>query len=95
MSHHDAVVPLSVVDQDDDGDGELDVSFDWTPGQTASGMSGPPEDYDPGAADEFYIASVSYKYGDTLVAAKFSPEEEDQLSEWLAENWDRPEPDYD
>lgn len=37
----------------DDGETEVEVSFEFTPGTPESGVSGPPEHYDPGSGPEF------------------------------------------
>lgn len=85
MSHHDTTVPLSVIDPTDDGDGEIEVSFDWTPGSAPSGEFGPPENYDPGCGDEFYIVDVT---GSPL---GHGPAAADKIIAYLEENWDRPD----
>ena len=79
MSHHDTTIPLSVFDDDDDGGGEVQVSFDWNAGSAPSGLTGPPENYDPGAGEEFYIVAVE------------PPQDDNKVIAWLEENWDRPD----
>lgn len=84
-----ATVPASVIYPEDD-DGELEVTFDFTPGQEPSGMYGPPEHYDPGCGDEFLVLTVKYRgmvYG-------LEPEDEALVDNWLAEHWEPDEPDY-
>lgn len=38
----------------DNGETEVEVSFEFTPGTPESGAFGPPEDYDPGSGPEFW-----------------------------------------
>lgn len=88
-THHREAVPLSILDG---SDGELVVEFDWAPGTAPSGLSGPPEHYDPGDGDEIVITGCSY---DTTpgIPVGLGPHEEERVVEWLDENWIRPEDD--
>ncbi len=86
-------MPLSVIDPEAD-EGSLVVTFDWTPGQEPTGFSGPPENYDPGSADEFTILSARYDVAFPHVVG-LADHEHEAVIEWLDENWKRPEPDYD
>lgn len=43
----------------DDGIVTLDVEFNLVGGEAPSGMSGPPEHYDPGSAPEFVLIGAS------------------------------------
>lgn len=99
-----ATVPFSVlgeqarwlIDTAADEDAELEVSFDFTPGQAPSGEFGPPEHYDPGSGDEFEEVFVTYRG----IPQGISGDGEERIVNWLAENWepdepDYPEPDYD
>jgi hypothetical protein len=90
-THFRETVPLSVVEGD--ADGELIVDFDWRAGSPPSGMSGPPENYDPGESDEFVITAVSYDTAPNIPVG-LAPHEEEKVIEWLDENWMRPT-DYD
>lgn len=65
----------------------LPVTFDWAPGTPTTGLSGPPENYDPGEGDEFVIVSPP----------DLSCNAEDRIIEYLDANWERPadEPDPD
>jgi hypothetical protein len=82
-------VPQDVIYPDPENespDRMITVAFEWTAGEAPSGLSGPPENYDPGSGDEFY-----------LVGADLSDEQEERVIEWLDEHWERPDdqPDYD
>lgn len=92
-SQHTADVPSSIAlpsdPEDQSPDYDVTVVFDWAPGNPPSGLSGPPENYDPGDGDDFVIITSGEIAGDDL------PDHiVEQLIEWLDENWDRPEPDY-
>lgn len=92
MKPHETIVPLSVLDPDDEG-GELAVRFEWRPGTPETGrFSGPPENYDPGEPDEFTILSAAYVIRGHHVPCGTAMHEDDKLAEWLDENWERPEP---
>ncbi len=82
MTHHTINMPLSVIDDKDDGSGEIEISFDYAPGSPPSGMTGPPEHYDPGSGEEFYVVDG----GRRLTSAQ-----NDAVVDWLEENWDRPD----
>lgn len=71
----------------DDAAEVITVTFDWAPGTPPSGLSGPPENYDPGEGDEFVI----------VTPPQLSCDAEERLIEWLDANWERPadEPDPD
>lgn len=56
------------------GDGDLIVTFDFQPGTS-------------GSADAFSIEEVSFDLGGF---AMLTPEEEEQVATWLAQNWQRP-----
>lgn len=64
-------------------------------GSDPSGMSGPPEDYDPGSGPELHIVSVHE--GDEADAPEIhiSDEERYRLEDIIAENPDWWMPDYD
>ena len=88
MSRHTETVPLSAfaglgeheIDLTGHDDG-LPVTFDWSPGHEPSGMSGPPEHYDPGSPDEFVIVEP----------ADMSLNADCAITEWLDSNWERPD----
>lgn len=84
---HTAHVPLSILDG---SDGELIVTFDWAAGTAPSGISGPPENYDPGEADEFNITAAHYDVAPG-VSVLLADREEEQVIEWLDANWERPD----
>lgn len=89
-------VPMRVIDPTDDADRSLRIEFAWTPGQESTGMSGPPENYDPGSGDEFEIERASYVLkNDSLVPCGLAEHEEEAVINWLDEHWPRPpaEPD--
>lgn len=90
------IIPFSVLDPEDE-ERELEVTFDWVSGYPPAGLSGPPEDYDPGSGDEFYILSVAYiGPHDVHIPYGFGQADDDKIIEWLDEHWERPEPeDYD
>jgi hypothetical protein len=83
---HQAEVPESVV-FDDERDACVTVTFEFRAGTPPSGLSGPPENYDPGSGDEFYVVNPAGLW----VGA------EDRIIEWLDANWERPDdqPDWD
>lgn len=89
---YEAEVPASIAlpsdPEDQSPDYDVTVEFEWTPGTPPSGFSGPPENYDPGSGDEFYILSPTEDADGARVEA---------IIEWLDENWERPddEPDWD
>lgn len=82
-----ADVPSSIAlpsdPEDQSRDYPVTVDFEWREGTPASGLSGPPENYDPGEADEFVILSDDFE------------RQEEAIVEWLDANWERPEPDHD
>jgi hypothetical protein len=84
-------VPLSILDG---SDGDLIVTFDYSPGTPATGLSGPPENYDPGEGPMVEVVSTSYDVGPLCGLAAHEIE---KVEEWLAENFEPPEdgPDAD
>ncbi len=76
-----------------EGNGEIEreceLRFDIDPGEPATGMSGPPENYDPGYGPE--IAKIAVFVGDEDVTAFIDIE---AASEYACEHWEAPEPDY-
>ncbi len=91
-NRHTARIPMTAFDDQDDGFGEVDVAFDWTPGSPATGMFGPPENYDPGSADEFYIVGAVQILPNGTTAPFMSCDEWDEkIAEYLEENWERPD----
>lgn len=92
-THHRETVPLSVIDG---SDGDLVVEFDFYRGTPASGMSGPPENYDPGEGPEFYVTASCYESAPGIPVL-LADHEVDKVTDWLLENWtppdDGPDPD--
>lgn len=91
VRYFEETLPLSVVDHESE-EGSLVVRFEWNPGTPETGRTGgPPEDYDPGSADEFVIRSASY---DTSpgIPVYLSPVEDERVTDWLDENFERPDP---
>lgn len=85
-------VPMRVIDADDDADRYVRVEFAWTPGQEPTGLSGPPENYDPGCGDEFEIERAFYVLkNDSLVPCGLADHEQESVIEWLDEHWTRPD----
>ncbi len=85
-------IPMSVFDDQDDGNGEIDIAFDWTPGQAPSGLTGPPENYDPGSGDEFDLLGASgVKWDGTSFPFMLCAEWEAKIVEYLNEEWERPD----
>ena len=87
-------VPQDVIEAGEGG--LLSVSFLWHPGTEPSGMSGPPENYDPGDGPEVDIEQVEMDG----VLQLLDEEQDEALVNWIAENYfevedDWPEPDYD
>ncbi len=92
-TRHDAEVPMDalsrlnpdLLDQIDpdaiDEGTTLAVMFDYAPGTAPSGLTGPPENYDPGSPEEFYVVHPKHLPGDV----------DDAISEWLDANWERPD----
>lgn len=76
----DEAVPGRLIGQDPLDGTMVDVVFDWSPGREPRGMSGPPENYDPGEGEEFNIVSPP----------GLSAEHEEAVIEWLDANWERP-----
>ena len=85
---YQADVPESIVHFDPEDESRegppIPVEFEWTEGTPPSGISGPPENYDPGEGDYFNI--VSHDFDDAT---------EERVIEWLDQHWQRPEPDWD
>lgn len=81
-----AEVPSSIAwpsdPEDQSPDYDVTVEFEWTAGTPPSGLNGPPENYDPGSGDEFYILSPT----EDADGAR-----EEAIIEWLDENWERPD----
>lgn len=71
--------------EDQSRESDVTVVFEWSPGCPPSGLSGPPENYDPGEGEEFNIVSSGPVAGADLPDAV-----EERLVEWLDENWTRP-----
>ena len=83
---HEGTVPGYLLTDVDSSDHQplVDITFDWAPGTEPSGLSGPPENYDPGEGDEFVIVTPE----------GLGEEIEEAIINWLDENWERPvEPD--
>lgn len=80
-------IPADVIGQ---GDGEIEVAFEWTPGQGPSGQFGPPEHYDPGSPDEYEDITATLDG----VPLALTGDDEEKIADWLAEHWEPPEPDY-
>lgn len=92
MTRHIERIPMSVFDDRDDGDGEIDIAFDWTPGQAPSGLTGPPENYDPGSGDEFdLIGAAQVLTNGTTAPFMLCDEWDAKIIEYLSENWERPD----
>lgn len=87
-------VPLTVIDPTAEQDLELEVKLGWCPGREPSGMSGPPENYDPGWGPEIEIKEVRACGGDAPI--EITEEQEEAIAEWIAcnEPADWHEPDY-
>jgi hypothetical protein len=85
-SKHLEHVPLSILDG---SDGELIVQFEFRAGTPPSGLSGPPENYDPGEGDEFVIGRCCYDTAPQIPVG-LGEHEEERVIDWLNENWDRP-----
>lgn len=78
--------------EDQSREDDVRVVFEWSPGSEPSGLSGPPENYDPGEGDEFNIVSSG-----SVAGADLPDDVEERLVNWLDENWERPvdePPDY-
>lgn len=75
-------------EREDDEDLEIEVEFTLTGGAEPSGMSGPPEHYDPGEAPEFTIESAFVKATGEVVtltdeeAAKVEADVMDRLGDF-------------
>lgn len=95
-------VPLSVIDYMASPDLMLEVKLMWAPGREPSGMSGPPENYDPGDGPEIEINEVR-RQGDDRPLVDLTEDQLDAIAEWIVLNepieWheadDWPEPDHD
>lgn len=88
-SRHATDVPSSIAlpaDPDDQSpDYDVRVEFDYAPGCEPKGLSGPPENYDPGEGPEFVVIASGGIAGPDL------PEHVDEaIANWLFENWTPP-----
>ena len=87
-----ACVPMTAFDDQDDGFGEVEVAFDWTPGTPESGNFGPPENYDPGSPELFEIAGAAQSLGNGKTAPfMLCGEWDEAIADYLEENWERPD----
>lgn len=82
-----ATIPADVLNLEGD---EIEVTFDWTPGQEPSGQFGPPEHYDPGSPDLFEDITATLDGAPLALTG----DNEEKIADWLAERWEPPEPDY-
>ena len=89
----EAVVPASVIHPDDE-QGELEVTFEYTPGQAPSGEFGPPEDYDPGSGAEFECLRAHRIEGTTTTPVALQDEDAEKIIRYLQGTWEPPEPDH-
>lgn len=81
---HKAEVPEDLLYPDPENespDRMTTVEFEYVPGTGPTGLSGPPENYDPGSDDEFYV----------VCPPELSADAEERVVEWLAEHWERPD----
>lgn len=76
----EAVVPAHLIGQEPEDGTMVDVVFDWHPGTEPSGMSGPPENYDPGEGPDFSFVEP----------ANMTDEQDDAVVTWLMANWEPP-----
>lgn len=82
-------VPLSVIEGGTDG--ELQVTFTYSPGCPAK-VSGPPEHCYPAEPDEIELVSCFYLLGNgTTIPCGLADHEEEAIVEWLYEEWERPD----
>lgn len=69
-------------------DTNLEVDYDFTPGSPATGMSGPPENYDPG--EECTVDITSVEYEGVEIKHKLSEQDlefiRNEIEEWEIEN---------
>lgn len=79
MRRLDTIVPATVLG----GDEELEVEFNWHPGSPPSGLTGPPEHYDPGEGPDVELLKTTR--GGTEIA--LDDEEREAVELWLAENY--------
>jgi hypothetical protein len=95
-TRHSVEVPESIAlpcdPEDQSREDTVTVVFDYHPGCEPSGLSGPPENYDPGEGPEFVIETSG-----TMAGADLPDHVEEELVNWLLENWEAPadEPDPD
>jgi hypothetical protein len=77
-----------------EGDGEFEreceLRFDIDPGTPATGLSGPPENYDPGCGPAISKIAVFFEGNDVTAYVQNI----EAASEYACENWEAPEPDY-
>lgn len=78
-------IPLTVIDPEGCGSCSLEVEFGWCPGREPSGMSGPPENYDPGDGPEIEIRKVTREGDETPLT--LNEDQEEALAEWIACNF--------
>lgn len=81
----------------DRGGDELEVFVEYgveKRGCAPSGMSGPPEDYDPGSGWVFYIKPEAY-VGDELPAVTLTEAEIEVIHQWLEENHEEDDGSWD
>ena len=71
----------------DDGT-ELDVAFDFSPGQPESGRHGPPEDYDPGSGPEVFVVKAVPRADPDGEPVRLDDEEEARFADETLEDPD-------
>ena len=74
----------------DDGETEVEITFSFTPGSAPSGLSGPPEHYDPGSGPEIDIEAVRLDPDPDPSApdVELTEAEIERFETWVAENED-------
>lgn len=77
-----AYPPAEVIGLEGD---ELEVEFSFTPGTDPSGVSGPPEHYDPGSGPEIDGGLTATLDGETLT---LNDDQEGKVVEWLLAHFD-------
>lgn len=98
MTSGSATVPGSVIGWEDS---ELSVEFEYRAGSAPSGLSGPPEDYDPGEGPEIESLTATIEvHGEKPTPVPLNEEDEQKVIDWLYENGEFPddepdEPDWD
>lgn len=85
LADRETTIPLTVLDPEGCETCQLEVKFGWAPGREPSGMSGPPENYDPGDGPDIEIREAK-REGDEI-ALHLTEEQEEALAEWIACNF--------